>query len=977
MVRPVSQIQPIPLFRLFGAKIVTFSLGQDKLTAKLGNGPSYELLYGPELAGLKVSRGLIWSTISLPTSDGKKKFPYLPHKEARSACHWLRSLTYQKLCPEIEQAAHQIRETLRNSYLRSSQLDAVIDRAKFEAGKFVAPPLPDYLQEDQLRSFSFIGKIAKWKQGDVAIFRQRYVDRMINQFEDFFDAVESNPLTEKQREACVIDDDNNLVLAGAGTGKTSVMIGRAGFLLRSGQAQPGQILMLAFGNKAAKEMQERLDERLDASESGVVASTFHKLGKDIIAQVEGAQPSVSSVAEDDRKLAKLVEQWFEEKIKEKVYKKGLLKYFEQYMYPAINPFDFETEGEYFEYIMANDIRTLKGEIVKSVGECLIANFLFEQDIEYFYEADYRITTRTLAFRQYAPDFYLPQYDIYIEFFGIDRKGNTAPYVPRERYHRDMEWKRALHQEHETILIELYHYENMEGVLLDQLRDHLAAHEVDFAPLPDDAKLATLREFGAVSMFSQLLSQMLRLYRSSRFAYGGMEERVRSSANAEQLSAALELLMPVVKEYEAFLAAENTIDFDDMIGLAITYVQEGRFHPAWRFILVDEFQDISDPRARLVQAIKEASDDCSLFCVGDDWQAIYRFAGSDIDFTSHFSEHFGAASFTTLDMTFRFNNSISDVASRFVQENPAQLKKVMRTHKVVTQPAVVLYRETERAKFGSTAVDKRIFDALSHISERAEKGKISTVYLLARYWFVLPDANQVGELNRSFPNLDIQNQSIHASKGKEADYVVIVGLFNGKNGFPSKKVTHPLLEALLPPAEPFPFAEERRLFYVALTRAKARAYLIADMAIPSDFVVELIEKRYPIELDEFSVSLTQKLFQKIRCGKCLSGTMVHKPTRSGAFGRFLGCTNYPLCKNTEGVCPSCGQAMEHIGNFRVCIDPACRSWVPTCEVCGGDMVLRKSRYGEFWGCRNWRKQGTSCDNTKKTIIYEGPQPEQAN
>ena len=142
------------------------------------------------------------------------------------------------------------------------------------------------------------------------------------------------------------------------------------FLVESGQAQPDQILMLAFANKAAREMQERLDERVN--KKGVVASTFHKLGKDIIALVEKAQPSISPLAQDGALLEKHVDEWFEALIEIPAYRQWVLDYLGYYRYQEVNPFDFKTQGEYFEYISANEIRTLKGEMVKGLGELWIA-----------------------------------------------------------------------------------------------------------------------------------------------------------------------------------------------------------------------------------------------------------------------------------------------------------------------------------------------------------------------------------------------------------------------------------------------------------------------------------------------------------------------------------------------------------------------------------------------------------------------------
>ena len=432
-----------------------------------------------------------------------------------------------------------------------------------------------------------------------------------------------------------------------------------------------------------------------------------------------------------------------------------------------------------------------------------------------------------------------------------------------------------------------------------------------------------------------------------------------------MEAAIKLLQPIVEDYSAHLMEQGQIDFDDMIGKAIEYVRTGRFKSPWSFILVDEFQDISEPRARLVQYLKESADECSLYCVGDDWQAIYRFTGSDLSFTTDFEKVFGPTKITALDLTFRFNNSISDIASRFVLENPVQVKKQLLTHAQVSKPAVSILRADNRQRFNDSRPDSRLRKALKRIGEFASPR--ATVYLLGRYGFNLPDKAQMQSLRASVSGLRLEAHTMHASKGKEADYVIILGLENGKHGFPSQKVTHPLLDAMLPKLEAYPYAEERRLFYVALTRAKKRAYLIADMAVASNFVVELIERKYPVELDEFEASFAQKLFQAIHCVKCKTGSLV---SRKGRLGDFFGCNNYPLCNHAENGCPTCGSVMQRLGRFKVCIDPSCESWVPTCPECGAEMVERKGRHGKFWGCKNYRgNEGVTCKHTENEIIFE--------
>ena len=954
--------------RLFGAEPANFRLAENGLSVAFDSGERYVVLTESFADEGVYQQGLVFSRLSLKTDKGQKLLGGLRKRDAAQLYDWLRRYWLRLLIPIVELAAKELQNTLDNYYLRTSQWPHVQRTAQGAVDKFHNVPTGEWAKDFDVRSFHFVVEVSKWGPDDVEQHRENYVIRQTERYAEYFSSVESNPLTIRQVEACIVDEDNNLVLAGAGTGKTSTMIGRAGFLLKSKQAQPSQVLMLAYARKASKEMQERLDIRLGSC--GITVNTFHKLGKEIIAQVEGAQPSLTPLVEDEKSFARQVNQWFEAHLKNKVYQKKALDYFQYHLYPEANPFDFQTEGEYFEYITANDIRTLKpdprtlkGEKVKSLGECLVANYLFKLGIEYIYEAEYEHETRDLTHRQYQPDFYLPDYGIYLEYYGIDKHGNTAPYVNREQYYEGMKWKRELHGQHKTALIEAYHYQLVDSSLFDHLDQQLQKAGVELNPLPEEAVLETLREFGAISTFAKLLSDLLSRYRANWYEPEQLEAAIKAAANPTQIRAALELLLPIVDDYTDLLTKNKHIDFDDMIGKAINYVSSGRFRSPWRFILVDEFQDISDPRARLIQSLKDSVANCSLFCVGDDWQAIYRFTGSDLRFTTGFEAYFGATKTTALDLTFRFNNSIADVASKFVLQNPSQLKKVLDTHTTVSRPAVSLMRADNRRN--DDGPDARLLAILARINTIAEEG--SSVYLLGRYGFNLPDNRELGQLNAQYAMLNISAFTVHSSKGKEADYIVMLGLEKGKHGFPSQKVTHPLHEALLPKIEPFPFAEERRLFYVAITRAKQRSYLIADMAVASDFVIELLDNKYPIELDEFDTSLTQKLFQLINCVKCESGTLVAK---TGKYGDFYSCNNFPLCKHAEKGCSSCGMVMSRLGRFKVCINPDCDTWVPTCPKCGAEMVQREGRNGLFWGCKNYRgSESVTCKHTEDTIVFD--------
>lgn len=913
-----------------------------------------------DIGKLLHKRGLLFSSISLPTDAGRVRFQWLKKSQAADLYLWLLTHLHEIYSPYVITDATLIKNALSIGYLREDTFKDLRSKAQQRVIEFGAPPQAGIVDPGVSDCYEFLVEFAYWSTKEVKAHRQEYLDKCRKDYKVFFDTVESHPLTQIQSDACIIDERNNLVLAGAGTGKTSTIIGRAGFLVQSGQAKPSEILLLTFARKAADELAERIASKF----AGIAleVKTFHKLGKEIIAAVEGAQPSVSAIAEDEPHLTKHVNNWLKLHLKDKKYRDLLLSYFANYLYPRSNPFELESEGEYFDFIIANGIRTLKGEPVKGIGECLIANHLFKLGIEYVYEPDYEYSTRTLDFRQYQPDFYLPEFAIYIEHFGIARDGSTAPYIDQKTYHESMDWKRSLHKSHGTTLIETFYYEHMEDTLLSGLERKLLEHGVVFDRLPAEAELETLAEFGAVAQFSHLLASLVKSYKGQHFENDEVSEVIRRSREPDQMRAALALMSPILEDYEEHLKADHRIDFDDMIGKALTYVIEGKYINKWKFILVDEFQDISAARARLLIALRDSSIDCSLFCVGDDWQSIYRFAGSDVSYTTNFTQKFGTTAISALDRTFRFNNSINDIAEKFVLENPSQLKKHITTEIKVDRPAISLMRaaDSKGSQFGT--IDVRIVTALDRISLATTH--LASVYLLSRFNHGLPSRSELISLNDMYPKLSIDAFTIHASKGKEADYVLVLGLETGEFGFPSLKVTHPLLEALLPPAENFAHAEERRLFYVAITRARNRVYLVSDMAVASEFVVELLNKKYPIELDEFEVSISQKIFQKIRCKQCKTGTLTRK---EGANGIFYGCNHFPLCKHSESGCNICHGPMEKIDRFKVCVDQKCRSWVPICPLCDGEMTPRKGRFGEFWGCRNFRgDERISCRHTEQTI-----------
>jgi len=395
----------------------------------------------------------------------------------------------------------------------------------------------------------------------------------------------------------------------------------------------------------------------------------------------------------------------------------------------------------------------------------------------------------------------------------------------------------------------------------------------------------------------------------------------------------------------------------MIGRAIKYIESGRFEGTWKYIMVDEFQDISEPRARLVKCLLDHVKSSVLFCVGDDWQAIYRFAGSDLSLTTQFKEKFGDYDETRLDKTFRFNNKISDVASRFVMKNDSQFEKDIKTHSTVKKPAVMVYRTRDSKSIEEICV---VLDAIN----TAIKDKVS-VMILSRYKKGLPEKSDLKQLSNQYPQIEFTVMSAHKSKGSEADFVIVTGV---DKGFPSEKTTHPLIEAFLPPSESFHFAEERRLFYVALTRAKRKVYLLANMERPSNFIKELLsEEDYDIAIDDFDVSDTQRNAQISHCPECKTGTLAY---REGPYGRFVKCSNDPLCKYSDNRldCKWCDGQMVRKSESKHCSNESCNFKIAYCPSCWGDLVYRKN--GNLYGCTNYRKDYSgSCGHVEKWIDFD--------
>ncbi len=773
-----------------------------------------------------------------------------------------------------------------------------------------------------------------------------FVEGQLLRWKDFFDTVEAMPLTPEQRLAVVVDEDATLVLAGAGSGKTSVITAKAAYLVKARIRKPSELLLLAFAKDAATEMSERIEARCGVP---VAARTFHALAYEIIGEVEGEKPPLAPTATDDKAFLSLMKEILRHVVATASdIAQTVIGWFAGFFDDFPTEWDFKTKHEWYAQIESRNLRTLQGETVNSFEELLIANWLFRNGIAYEYEPSYEHKLKKTGRRVYTPDFRLTESGIYIEHFGVRKKRGrdgkeeltTAPYIDREDYLESMNWKRQVHVEHETVLVETYSWEREEGRLLDALAEKLEPH-VTLRPIPDIEIYDRVAEVGVVDSFTSLMSTFLRHFKNGGYRVEDCSDKAQSLKMGKRAEAFLKIFGAVFREYQSRLG--DRIDFEDMVNRATALVEKGRYQSPFRHILVDEFQDISTGRAKLIQALKRQHSDAKVFAVGDDWQSIYRFAGSDIHIMRNFGTEFGgtyagvAGVHRTVDLgrTFRSVDRIALAARRFVLRNPAQITKTVIPAGETDEPSIRI--AWTRRDTGETVLN----DAVTALAATEGKsGGRPSILILGRYRFLRPD---VGRLQRQNPGATITFKTIHASKGLEADHVIILGADNAKMGFPSMIVDDPLLSLVSPEAEPYPNAEERRVMYVAVTRARRTVTILASEARPSVFVEELMKE------PEFGVVVPLEAQKHTHTCPGCGGRLLHMAGKDGR--DWYRCEHVKLCGSRMPACPACGVSLpvrSRTRGERVCGD--CGQSQPACPSCdAGWLIERRGRYGAFLSC----------------------------
>lgn len=687
--------------------------------------------------------------------------------------------------------------------------------------------------------------------------------------------VEGRDLDKQQLTAIAYDVRSRLVIAGAGTGKTTTIIGLVKDLLLSGAAKPEEILLLSFTNASVRELNERIQKETGQR---IETTTFHRLGLKIIAESQGKVPSIST-----KDVGTFIGEEILRRRSDPVFLRKLNEYI-AYDYDSLrDESQFESGSELIAYLQENPLITMNGERVKSFGESDIANYLALNGIPYVYEDSYEFPTADSEYGQYHPDFHIKGTNIYIEYFGIDRNGHVAKFMTdrnpeaAEEYKNGMEWKRGIHRANGTRLIELYAYNRSEGELTDELERKLKAHHVKMEPCPPEVIFD--RTFGEDQWKLKALTSKFTTAILLIKGYGKPWEEVYPKANdhhsKRELKRLEQVLRPIYEAYQSELSSRGEIDFEDMLNLASTNIWQGKYVHPYRYVIVDEYQDLSRSRYNLLRSMRR-SNDFRLFCVGDDWQSIYRFNGCDVSYILDFEKYWGPSAICKIETTYRFSGELLRKSSEFISRNGKQYRKHLVGVSSRESKVLPLFAPTEH----------EIRHRISNILDSVPEGK--SVLFLGRYnhdvrilsedgfsWKPnISDSSSNIKYSRR-PDLDMKFMTIHSSKGLQADIVFSLNNKTGRYGFPSKR-DEPVLIPLLLGNDNNQYDEERRLFYVAMTRAKDAAYIVSVTHHQSDFFKEM----FPIRDGEGNKV-------QMVCPIC-GGAMIIK---TGKFGMFYGCSNY--------------------------------------------------------------------------------------
>lgn len=900
----------------------------------------------------------------------------------------------------------------------------------------------EYISSEDEKFFEKFYNKPETFETDTKQANERYINQELKDNSDLFDDVDGKSLDSQQREAIVVDEDAVKVIAGAGSGKTFTIQGKVKYLTEKRDVDPSEILAISFSNASVDDLKERIAEPIDIK-------TFHKVGKDILTQYnQYSRPDTSA-------LKRIIKRYLTKKaLKNEDISKKLIEFFSFYINVPPSDDDIKYEGDLLDWQEGVDFSTLKrrfknkqretlnNEIVRSYEELYIANFLFIYGIKYTYEKIYSYPNKNFErefnkfkeflfsfneeipdelknditkdllnltdifeeyeIKDYLPDFYLDDYNIYIEHFGLNRncENHLIGGKSSEEYVKEMEWKRKVHKKYGTTLIETFSYYQSENRLLTRLAEKLQAQGVEFNEIDYREVYRILLENKTIKEwedFIVLLKTFIELFKGNNYDetkfkefydYGG---GLKDSFSKDRTIAFLKIVEEIYNDYEAYLLKIKKIDFNDMINKASDCIVKNGLDLPYKYIIVDEYQDTSFTRYNLLRNICD-SIGAKIMVVGDDWQSIYSFSGCDVNIFTKFDNFFDVCETRYIEKTYRNSQQLIDASSNFVMKNPDQTRKELKSSKSLKYPIklvnfdndfdeilkfeLIIKNIINQSTFKNKKIlilgrnNKDIFNLLKNFNVENEYGK--------RKFEILEDEDKLRRnkfvkiVYRESPDVNIEYRTVHQSKGLECDNVILINLKNWKAGFPNKMVDDPVLNFVKRNGDSFSYAEERRLFYVALTRTKNNVYLLAPYFKSSVFVQEL-KTDANVELLNLEHNRLETLKNiekngeryviptKLKCPVCKTGVVLLESFwNKGKLNRVLKCSHnmappFNRC-NWEGG--YYGSELEDLDDIEYC---------PSCD----GILIKRYRHSDghpFLGCTNFRKTG--CRGKGKKLEYIG-------
>ena len=690
-----------------------------------------------------------------------------------------------------------------------------------------------------INDFGRINKLVKQHNDGVITF-------LLDTHRDFFDHCLKYPLDKQQRRSIVSEEDNCLVVSSAGSGKTSSIVGKVKYLTEIKGIAPERILLISYTNKAAAELTERM------ATNGLKGYTFHKLAIDIIGKTTGTKPSICDNTDS------LFVNIYHKLLDKSSFKKSIVEYFVDYQ---TNEADWEQrKNERREQLSEQKNVQLKAMFpdmdgraiyVRSEQEQKICFALSSLGVKFRYEEPYEHQLADEMHSQYRPDFsiYFKQGGvtkrIYLEHFGVDEHGLVPAWFAKDKgityeeanqkYNDGITWKKAAHEKFGTQLLVTssadFHYSDIR----DKLRKLLAEAGVPIQEKTDEELYDLVLPKGSKQekAFIRLVVTFVTLVKSSCKSVKEVLKQAKNADDERSVFIIKNIFQPVYEHYINALSDSNQIDFTDAILQATEICRTS--HPVeYDYIIVDEFQDISVDRYNFLKVLREGNPPAKLYCVGDDWQSIYRFSGSDMALFNQFPEYFGATEINKIEITYRFGEPLVSLSSNFIQRNKAQIQKNIHS-----------FSSEMRTELEFYAYDRRDYcNTIGQLVASIPSDK--SIFLLGRYsfddYYLSFMYQSIKEGNRFYYVIGgrkIEFLTVHKSKGLEANYVILLQCNKDTYGFPSQVSDDPVLNYVLTKSDQFPYGEERRLFYVAITRAKIKTLVLYDKRFPSVFVDEFL------------------------------------------------------------------------------------------------------------------------------------------